>query len=273
VIEVRIIIASEMYGSLSSDPIDCLTERNNTPHQDFQDKQFEVIFFTEPLDSNLLQQILTSKNPVYFSAASMIQLIPLLKKTEFSLNDHHFVFFPLDSHPSFQKMKETILEKGVGSKGVLRVRRSLSSESLQYFTETVVSDLFPLSKLYGEIEQVYVKEKNDKDSGFRHLIASVLFRKQVMGHYECTFSPFLEENLYFEWSFQGGVIEWNEKNSNPLIYGSLVKKNLSLYKHSLIEEIINYCQPLTKQVVQQVKEIWEKINGSLPANEIVRGNR
>ncbi|MGG4550299.1 hypothetical protein ABER02_21340 [Rossellomorea marisflavi] len=108
------------------------------------------------------------------------------------------VYFDLEVQSFFGKMVEEV--KGGSEKGVFRLRRKGP-----YEREIMASDLFVLSGIFGELDEVRLKTR--KLGSVSHEIAMVRFGG-VMSHLEYTRSN-APESLEVEWSGIKQIVEFD----------------------------------------------------------------
>lgn len=120
------------------------------------------------------------------------------------------VYFDLELHPFFQKFKEFMSSKH-DQQAVLRFRRMVGvgvDESI------MLSDMYVLAKLFGELESIHIK-RTKSHSTLRHIILTINFDGRTMAHLEYTFSE-ERESIYLEWSGVDCVVEYHSDDMNPI---------------------------------------------------------
>ncbi|MEK4244067.1 hypothetical protein MKZ20_01840 [Psychrobacillus sp. FSL K6-2684] len=114
------------------------------------------------------------------------------------------VYFDLECHPFYQKIKE-VIEKGITSNGVFRFRRISKGNNPQL----IADDLYVLSLLFGEPKEKHIK-KSKLETVIRHIILMIRFESGVMAHVEFTFANV--NRIELEWSGIKQIVEFDSEN-------------------------------------------------------------
>ncbi|SDQ15762.1 hypothetical protein [Virgibacillus salinus] len=151
------------------------------------------------------------------------------------------VYFDLENYTFFQKIKE-VIEKENKPKGVFRLRRINGNDESK---ELIAGDLYVLSSLLGETQDIQVKHTNQTVSPY-HLIVTVNFGGGTMAHLEYTFSD-QDESIELEWSGIKTILEFNSETMNPtdpsLVYSvDSIIESAHTADQGLIKRLNNFSQ-------------------------------
>lgn len=111
------------------------------------------------------------------------------------------VYFDLECHPFYRKIKE-VIETGNKANGVFRFRRMVREDNLDIMAE----DLYVLSLLFGEPKEKHIK-RTERNSGTSHIILMIRFDSGAMAHVEFTVTNV--ERVELEWSGIKQIVEFN----------------------------------------------------------------
>ncbi|MBP1948427.1 hypothetical protein [Virgibacillus litoralis] len=155
------------------------------------------------------------------------------------------VYFDLENYPFFQKIKE-VIEKENKPKGVFRLRRIIGNGESK---ELIAGDLYVLSSLLGETQDIQVKHTNQTVSPC-HVIVTVNFGGGTMAHLEYTFSE-QDESIELEWSGIKTILEFNSETMNPtdpsLVYS--------------VDSIIDTAHPADQSLIKRLNNFSQLVNG------------
>lgn len=139
-----------------------------------------------------------------------------------------WVYFDLENYPFFKRIKE-LVTKEQHQKGVFRFKRIMNQDQNK---SIIASDLYVLSSLFGEPQNIVVKHSNHQESLPHHTILMTNFSGGTMAHLEYTFSK--HEHIELDWSGIKKIIEFNSKEMSPIKPDSLTSLPLSYTVDSIL---------------------------------------
>ena len=147
-------------------------------------------FVMEATEGNV--KILEKRGYEFFIPSSLLKYV--------NEDSNAKVYFDLECHSFFQKMKE-VIEKGSKTNGVFRSRRMIKEDNL----EVMADDLYVLSLLFGEPKDKHIKRSKRNDTS--HIILMIRFDSGVMAHVEFTVAN--AERIEMEWSGMRQIVEFD----------------------------------------------------------------
>lgn len=165
-------------------------------------------------------------------------------------NQGWYVYFDLENYPFYQKVKE-IIRKENSPKGVFRFRRTVKSRENP---SILVSDLYVLSSLLGEPQDIQVKQ-TDSLVQPSHTIIMMNFGDGTMAHVEYTVSN--QERIELEWSGIKNIIEFDSKEMNSI----RLKDKTSLSLTYSIDTIITTAHKVDEELLDRLNYLNKLING------------
>lgn len=163
--------------------------------------------------------------------------------------DHLHVYFDLENYPFYQRAKEIIAQE-TKPKGVFRFRRMVKQDEDR---SRLVSDLYVLSSLLGELKDVQVKQ-TDQSTLPAHTIIMVNFGGGTMAHIEYTISD--QERIEFEWSGIENIIEFNSDKLE-----SIESRNLtSLPLVYSVDSILEQAHQVDQTLIDRLKYLSDLLN-------------
>ena len=160
------------------------------------------------------------------------------------------VYFDLENYPFYQAAK-AIITKEAKPKGVFRYRRTVKQGENDAI---LASDLFVLSSLLGEAQDVQVKRTNAKVTP-SHTIIMINFGGGTMAHVEYTVSD--HERIELEWSGDKNIIEFDSNEMRPIQPGSKTKLPL-VYP---VDTILATAYEVDQNLVDQLNHFESLIDG------------
>lgn len=190
-----------------------------------------------------LQAVENAEAQVYIPATDL--------KDEHQNRDVH-IYFDLENHSFFQKAKN-IIEQEAKPKGVFRFHRVVKTANKD---ELITGDLFVMSRLLGDPEDVQVRATNPSTTP-SHFILMINFGGGTMAHMEYTFIETDEEKIEFEWSGVKNIIDFNSETFKPIQPDNT--RNLALVYP--LDAIIASAHKVDAKLIDQIKNIKELISG------------
>ncbi|WP_062051624.1 hypothetical protein [Bacillus sp. JCM 19034] len=159
------------------------------------------------------------------------------------------VYFELECLPFYSKAKEMI-QQGDRPSGVFRYRRKLKTNG--HF-ESMISDLYVLSRLFGNPLDTHVKQSK---AGVNpaHTIVTLDFGNGRIAHLEYTESE--QKQIELEWSGIGKIIEFN---SEEMVSLSTETNTLTIP----IQNIFKHAQLVNQQLLDQLQGIEHMLTGGV----------
>lgn len=178
--------------------------------------------------------------------------LPVSALTTGDKNQDVKVYFDLENYPFYQKAQEMIRQEAK-PKGVFRFRRTLK----QAVNESIIAeDLYVLSSLLGEPEDVQVSQSNQSVLPI-HIILMINFGGGTMAHMEYTFTQTDQERIEFEWSGVKNIIEFDSEALKPIQPDH--HRNLALIYP--VDSILNTAHQVDQELIDRLDHFKKLING------------
>ncbi|SDJ99030.1 hypothetical protein [Sediminibacillus albus] len=161
------------------------------------------------------------------------------------------VYFDLENYPFFRKITE-VIERENKPKGVFRLRRIINMDESK---ELIAGDLYVLSSLLGETQNIQVKHTNHTVAPY-HVIVTVNFGSGTMAHMEYTFS-YQDERIELEWSGIKTILEFDSETMHTL--GQ--KGNNALALAYSVDSIIATAHRVDQRLVNRLNNFSMLVNG------------
>ena len=210
--------------------VEQLTEADNS----------ETTFVLAATDENL--QVLKNESHYVFVPSAMV--------TSEGQNANVSLYFDLENYPFYQQAKE-IIRQGENSKGVFRFRRTVTTAEDQ---SLFVGDLYVLTGLLGEPEDVYVK-MTDQSVTPNYIILMMNFGGGKMAHIEYTIQQ--QERIELEWSGIKNIIEFDSDEIKPAQPGSKTTLPLAF----TVDSILATGHQVNRSILERLTHFEKLISG------------
>lgn len=166
------------------------------------------------------------------------------------LNNETYGYFELEVLPFFRTFTE-IFKKEVNPRGVFRYRRTIHEDS---FLSTIVGDLYVITSLLGEPEDIHIKHSNLSLMP-RHSIIMVNFGGGTMAHIEYTADD--QEKIELEWSGIKHIIEFDSDQMKPVFPNDRTLLPLTY----TVDAIVSTAKVIDEKVIARLDRFQKLMDG------------